>query len=1143
MGDSPELVPTEVATDLGTDGFTDAESAEMDLSGTLAMPPSTDGRGLVLEENAAAANVFAPNAPSPFVGLGAPQIHMYRQQFQQNITIGETPEQTRLLLTELENEAESRHQRFRLAAEEAHDQQIADVEERANRQHEEVVARLESEIASQRYSFVARTQGLFSELQQQSQIINFQSEHFSDVGSQITRLRTTLVEEAEQNKRESINEIGEWFGREHDEAMKRYRSIALETEEQMRIQNMTLQDELSSMERALQLEQDRNLGINPSQQAQLPSATAPVAPAPSAGLSAPCAPQFSDPSVIPINIRALFPNFSFGGVATTATPTGPQGPASAPGTSTASANVPNLGFSSGGLNAGAPGLAAPTGTPGGPAATGADLIAQTQQALLEAAKLLKGDKSGEDDKPKVKEAETIRLPDFPNPETYRAWKTATREAVRAASDRPDEAFSWILEVYSKNADHDKLREPGKFLTLDTKILAALTKVAKGELSRQVLTFKETEAVQGRAVRGRQVLLMFDQYFKTNEEVGSLYSVEDLLKVTLHSDDLTTFLHNWESVIAGMSHVPEEMVLRDILLRQIRKSSRMKYDLEIYDRAKEGSASHSYAFLLKSIRDLLTRERMRKNRDRIAKSHGDKFGAPVVEGGRPTRPPSRSGRGRDRSAGSQSNSKSRSRSRTPSRSRSPSRSQSPKPVCYDFQKGKCTRGDKCKFSHKPRSQSPVRTAPKKKQVCTFWKKGKCTRGDKCRFLHREPSPTPPGGQNAAPAPKGPDKPRSPSPAPTRRKPSRGRSKEKDRKAACCISLAAAASAGPDESEPQDGDEDYWEVDFKRGEAVRHHLKYRSTMYKPEVSCPVALERLKGKAKVIKTLPISPYTAKENWDWKEGRGGTGDRMPWTGKTVFKIKEQNKKVRFCDKPKVREIPFEGKGYKHSYKVRRYNTCYADAENCPKPDAIDLQVAIRNARELKMLLARHEGGEKTDCHLECDEPDSLMCGMCKHVVESSEIACPGIATPLEFLADTGSEEDLISEADRAMYFGEEPVGNATRQVNLITANGNVKGDKSVRIDFPEFGKELEFYVLNSTPPVCSVGRRCMEDGYEFHWYPKRPPYFVAPNGQRLRCRMRGMVPVLGGGAMAAPSTKEEASGSLGRPILSEGFQKTAAQ
>ena len=65
-----------------------------------------------------------------------------------------------------------------------------------------------------------------------------------------------------------------------------------------------------------------------------------------------------------------------------------------------------------------------------------------------------------------------------------------------------------------------LRDPGKFLTLDTKLLAALTKVARGELSREILIFKETEASKSRAVRGRQVLYLFDQYFKTNEEVGS-----------------------------------------------------------------------------------------------------------------------------------------------------------------------------------------------------------------------------------------------------------------------------------------------------------------------------------------------------------------------------------------------------------------------------------------------------------------------------------------------------------------------------------------------------------------------------------------------------------------------------------------------
>ena len=212
-------------------------------------------------------------------------------------------------------------------------------------------------------------------------------------------------------------------------------------------------------------------------------------------------------------------------------------------------------------------------------------------------------KSNEPERPKVKEAESIRLPDFPSPETYRSWKISMRETVRAASDQPDEAFKWLLEVYTKEATLESLRATGKFLTLDTKLLAALSKIVKGELGRRILNHKEVEASKGHAVRGRQVLLMFEQFFKTNEEAGSLYSVEDLLKVALNSDDLSTFIHNWESVIAGMSHVPEETTLRDILLRQLRKSGKFKYDLEIYDRAKEGTYNHTYQFLTQSIHDL------------------------------------------------------------------------------------------------------------------------------------------------------------------------------------------------------------------------------------------------------------------------------------------------------------------------------------------------------------------------------------------------------------------------------------------------------------------------------------------------------------------------------------------------------------
>ena len=178
-----------------------------------------------------------------------------------------------------------------------------------------------------------------------------------------------------------------------------------------------------------------------------------------------------------------------------------------------------------------------------------------------------------------------------------------------------------------------LRDPGKFLTLDTKLLSAISKAVKGELARQIVNYKESEAAHTRAVRGRQVLWMFEQYFKTNEEVGALYSVEDLLKVSLINDDLSSFIHNWESVIAGISHVPEELTFRDILLRQIRGSHRLKYDLETYDRAKEGTETRSYQFLLTSIKNLLTREHVRRNRNKIAKAHGAKYGAPAPDDGK------------------------------------------------------------------------------------------------------------------------------------------------------------------------------------------------------------------------------------------------------------------------------------------------------------------------------------------------------------------------------------------------------------------------------------------------------------------------------------------------------------------------------
>ena len=51
------------------------------------------------------------------------------------------------------------------------------------------------------------------------------------------------------------------------------------------------------------------------------------------------------------------------------------------------------------------------------------------------------------------------------------------------------------------------------------------------------------------------------------------------------------------------------------------------------------------------------------------------------------------------------------------------------LCTFFQKGKCTKGTSCRFSHEA-----IAPAPPVLIQCTFFLAGKCTKGSSCRFAH-------------------------------------------------------------------------------------------------------------------------------------------------------------------------------------------------------------------------------------------------------------------------------------------------------------------------------------------------------------------------------------------------------------------------
>jgi hypothetical protein len=57
--------------------------------------------------------------------------------------------------------------------------------------------------------------------------------------------------------------------------------------------------------------------------------------------------------------------------------------------------------------------------------------------------------------------------------------------------------------------------------------------------------------------------MFEDYFRTPEEAGSLYRVGDLLRVVRTGgtvEDLRSFLNRMDATIAGMETPPDDLVL-------------------------------------------------------------------------------------------------------------------------------------------------------------------------------------------------------------------------------------------------------------------------------------------------------------------------------------------------------------------------------------------------------------------------------------------------------------------------------------------------------------------------------------------------------------------------------------------------------
>ncbi len=96
-------------------------------------------------------------------------------------------------------------------------------------------------------------------------------------------------------------------------------------------------------------------------------------------------------------------------------------------------------------------------------------------------------------------------------------------------------------------------------------------------------------------------------------------------------------------------------------------------------------------------------------------------------------------------------------------------------------------------------------------------------------------------------------------------------------------------------------------------------------------------------------------------------------------------------------------------------------------------------------------------------------------------------------WLMDTGCKHDLTTrDAIPLCQLG--VITNATIPVLLSTANDIISSYLVVPQQTGALGCDAEPYVLDQSPDVLSIGRRCVQDGYSFQWL----PYSLAPT---LRC------------------------------------------
>ena len=124
-------------------------------------------------------------------------------------------------------------------------------------------------------------------------------------------------------------------------------------------------------------------------------------------------------------------------------------------------------------------------------------------------------------------------------------------------------------------------------------------------------------------------------------------------------------------------------------------------------------------------------------------------------------------------------------------------------------------------------------------------------------------------------------------------------------------------------------------------------------------------------------------------------------------------------------------------------------------------------------------------------------------------KVAAPVGYSGVRWLVDTGCPMDLVGLGDlkgpdRAL------IAKGGHTHALHTANGATRTAGRVDADVGNLDEVIEAHVLESTPSIISVGKRCMDMGYSFAWAAGCKSTLTCPSGRTVTLDVINNVPYL---------------------------------